>query len=46
MVETRDEYIIPCSHFDPRQYLAPARTAIKNMVSHRITTVLGCDGKA
>ena len=34
------------SHFDPRQYLAPARTAIKNMVSHKITTVLGCDGKA
>ena len=34
------------SHFDPRQYLKPARDAIKNMVSHKITTVLGCDGKA
>lgn len=34
------------SHFDPRQYLAPARTAIKNMVAHKITTVLGCEGKA
>ena len=34
------------SHFDPRQYLAPARTAIKNMVSHKITTVLGCEGRA
>ena len=33
-------------HFDPRQYLSPARTAIKNMVSHKITTVLGCEGKA
>ncbi len=32
--------------FDPRQYLAPARTAIKDMVAHKITTVLGCDGKA
>jgi fructose-bisphosphate aldolase class II len=34
------------SHFDPRQYLAPARTAIKDMVAHKITTVLGCGGKA
>ena len=34
------------SHFDPRQYLAPARTAIKDMVAHKITTVLGCSGKA
>lgn len=34
------------SHFDPRQYLAPARTAIKDMVAHKITTVLGCEGKA
>ena len=24
------------SHFDPRQYLAPARTAIKDMVAHKI----------
>ncbi|QEY35381.1 class II fructose-1,6-bisphosphate aldolase [Caproiciproducens galactitolivorans] len=34
------------SHFDPRQYLAPARTAIKDMVAHKITAVLGCAGKA
>ena len=33
-------------HFDPRQYLAPARTAIKEMVMHKIVDVLGCDGKA
>lgn len=33
-------------HFDPRQYLAPARTAIKEMVKHKIVDVLGCDGKA
>ncbi len=32
--------------FDPRQYLAPARDAIKEMVAHKIKTVLGCDGKA
>jgi fructose-bisphosphate aldolase class II len=30
------------SHFDPRQYLGPAREAIRAMVSHKIKTVLGC----
>ena len=34
------------SHFDPRQYLAPARTAVKDMVAHKINVVLGCAGKA
>ncbi len=34
------------SHFDPRQYLAPARNAVKGMVAHKITNVLGCDNKA
>ena len=33
-------------HFDPRQYLAPARDAIREMVKHKIVDVLGCDGKA
>ena len=33
-------------HFDPRQYLKPAREAIKSMVAHKIVDVLGCDGKA
>ena len=32
--------------FDPRQYLKPARAAIKEMVKHKIVDVLGCDGKA
>ena len=32
--------------FDPRQYLKPARAAIKAMVSHKIVDVLGCDHKA
>ena len=32
-------------HFDPRQYLKPARQAIKDMVSHKIVDVLGCDHK-
>ena len=34
------------SHFDPRQYLSPARAAIKELVAHKIKTVLGCNGKA
>ena len=34
------------SHFDPRQYLKPARSAIKDMVKHKIEVVLGCAGKA
>ena len=33
-------------HFDPRQYLAPAREAIKQMVQRKIVNVLGCAGKA
>ena len=33
-------------HFDPRQYLKPARVAIKDMVKHKLVDVLGCNGKA
>jgi len=33
------------SHFDPRQYLKPARQAIEDMVAHKITAVLGSDNK-
>ena len=32
--------------FDPREYLKPARSAIKEMVKHKLINVLGCDGKA
>ena len=32
--------------FDPREYLKPARANIKALVAHKITDVLGCDGKA
>ncbi len=32
--------------FDPRQYLKPARAAIKELVKHKLVDVLGCDGKA
>ena len=33
-------------HFDPRQYLKPARANIKEMVRHKLVDVLGCAGKA
>ena len=32
--------------FDPRVYLGQARTAVKNMVAHKIVDVLGCNDKA
>jgi len=33
-------------HFDPREYLKDGRDAIKEMVKHKITNVLGCNNKA
>jgi len=33
------------AHFDPRQYLKPAREAIKGMVAHKIVDVLGSNDK-
>ena len=33
-------------HFDPRQYLTPARANIKALVMHKLIDVLGCNGKA
>ena len=32
-------------HFDPRQYLKPARAAVKEMVAHKIINVLGSNDK-
>ena len=31
--------------FDPRKYLGAARTAVKDMVQHKIKSVLGCSNK-
>ncbi len=33
-------------HFDPRQYLGDARTAVQKVVEHKLVDVLGCAGKA
>ena len=32
-------------HFDPRQYLKPARQAVKDMVAHKIVDVLGSNDR-
>ncbi|MBP5796301.1 MAG: class II fructose-1,6-bisphosphate aldolase [Bacteroidales bacterium] len=41
----KDLYENP-GHFDPRQYLKPARDVMKKMYIHKIVEVLGSDGKA
>lgn len=41
----RKEFAENPANFDPRKYLGPARTAIKEMVRHKLH-VLGCVGKA
>ena len=42
----REHFAEHPDHFDPRQYLKPARQAIKEMVAHKLVIVLGCDHKA
>jgi fructose-bisphosphate aldolase class II len=42
----REHFALHPSDFDPRQYLKPARAAIKDMVRRKIANVLGCGGKA
>ena len=42
----REHFAEHPDHFDPRQYLKPARIAIKDMVKHKLVDVLGCNGKA
>ena len=42
----REHFALYPDHFDPRQYLKPAREAIEGMVEHKINNVLGCAGKA
>ena len=42
----RKHFVEHPDHFDPRQYLKPARQAVKDMVAHKIEHVLGSAGKA
>ena len=43
---TREHFVQHPGDFDPRQYLKPARAAIKELVRHKLIDVLGCAGKA
>ena len=42
----RKHFVEHPEHFDPRQYLGPAREAIKEVVKHKLVHVLGCNQKA
>lgn len=42
----REHFASNPGHFDPRQYLTPARNNIKAVVKHKIVNVLGCTGAA
>lgn len=41
----RQHFVENPDHFDPRQYLKPARQAVKDMVARKIQNVLGSDNK-
>lgn len=42
----REHFAQSPEHFDPRQYLSPARANIKELVKHKLVNVLGCNDKA
>jgi fructose-bisphosphate aldolase class II len=42
----REHFVKNPGDFDPRQYLRPARDAIKGMVQHKIKNVLNCSNQA
>jgi len=42
----REHFALHPGDFDPRQYLKPAREAIKEVVKRKLVNVLGCNGKA
>ncbi len=42
----REHFKAHPEHFDPRQYIAPGRDYIKELVMHKIKTVLGSEGSA
>ena len=41
----REHFVLHPGDFDPRQYLKPAREAIKGMVQHKIKNVLNCSDR-
>ena len=41
----REFFAMHPDKFDPREYLKPAKEAVKELVAHKILNVLGCDHK-
>ena len=42
----REHFMAHPDHFDPRQYIAPGRDYIRELVEHKIKDVLGSEGSA
>ena len=42
----REHFAENPTHFDPRQYLTPARNLIEEVVAHKIDVVFGSTGHA
>ena len=42
----RKHFVEHPDHFDPRQYIGDGRAMVKEIVAHKITTVLGSENKA
>ena len=42
----RKHFVDHPDHFDPRQYIGDGRAMVKEIVAHKITTVLGSENKA
>ena len=42
----REHFVAHPEHFDPREYIGDGRKYVKAIVAHKITQVLGSDGKA
>jgi len=45
-IAIRQRFVDHPEQFDPRQYLGPARDAVKNVAKHKMLNVFGCAGKA
>jgi len=42
----RESFALKPGNFDPRVYLGPGRDYIRDIVKHKLVSVLGCDGTA
>ncbi len=42
----REQFALKPDNFDPRKYLGPGRDYIREIVKHKLVSVLGCDGTA